>query len=92
MKITLPSFSIEERDEARDGLAIIERAGRLCYKSEDKITENSAEMFVRGLIKRRHFSVLEPVSYTHLDVYKRQGPGATREIRGIATQGINDCH
>ena len=42
MKITLPSFSIEERDEARDGLAIIERAGRLCYKSEDKITENSA--------------------------------------------------
>lgn len=59
MKITLPSFSIEERDEARDGLAIIERAGRLCYKSEDKITENSAEIFVRGLIKRRHFSVLE---------------------------------
>ena len=24
MKITLPSFSIEERDEARDGLAVIE--------------------------------------------------------------------
>lgn len=37
----------------------IERCGRVCYKSEDKITEGSAERFVKGLIKTHHHSVLE---------------------------------
>lgn len=37
----------------------IERCGRTCYKSEDKITDGSAERFVRGIIKRGHESVLE---------------------------------
>ena len=32
----------------------IERCGRVCYKSEDKITEGSAERFVKGLIKTKH--------------------------------------
>lgn len=59
MKIIKPSFDIWPRDEQRGGLAIIEAAGRLCYKSEDRHTDNSADAFVRGMIKRRHFSVLE---------------------------------
>ena len=59
MKIIVPYVQIEERDEQRGGLKIIERASRLCYKSEDKITENSAEAFVKGLVRRRHLSVLE---------------------------------
>lgn len=42
----------------------IERAGRTCYKSEDKITEGSAEKFVRGLIKRGHEAMLEHASIT----------------------------
>lgn len=37
----------------------IERAGRLCYKSEDKITEDSAEKFVNMLIEKRHYAMLE---------------------------------
>lgn len=37
----------------------IEKCGRTCYKSEDKITENSAIKFVNGLIKSKHYSVLE---------------------------------
>ena len=37
----------------------IERCGRVCYKSEDRITEGSAERFVNGLIKTNHLSVLE---------------------------------
>lgn len=40
----------------------IELCGRVCYKSEDKITESSAESFVRGLIARGHESVLEHYS------------------------------
>ena len=59
MKIIAPSYQIEERDERRGGLAIIERAGRMCYKSEDRIADDTAEAFVRGLIKRKHLSVLE---------------------------------
>ncbi len=40
-------------------LTTIERAGRTCYKSEDKITSDSAVKFVRMLINRGHESVLE---------------------------------
>lgn len=37
----------------------IEKCGRTCYKSEDRITEDSAVRFVNGLIKSKHYSVLE---------------------------------
>ena len=40
-------------------LKIIEAAGRTCYKSEDKITEDSAEKFVSMAVKRGHHSVIE---------------------------------
>lgn len=40
-------------------MADLEAYGRVCYKSEDKITEESAERFIRGLIQREHESVLE---------------------------------
>lgn len=42
----------------------LERCGRICYKSEGKATEDSAEGFIRRLIKRGHESVLEHVSVT----------------------------
>ena len=63
MKIIKPGFEIWNRDEQRGGLAIIERAGRACYKTEDKATDESAEAFVAGLIKRQHLSVLEHGDY-----------------------------
>lgn len=59
MRIINPSFRLCDRDEQRGGLKIIEEAGRLCYKSEDKSTDTSADAFVRGLIRRKHLSVLE---------------------------------
>ena len=37
----------------------IEKVGRTCYKSEDKITEDSAEKFVSGLVKRGHEAMIE---------------------------------
>jgi thymidylate synthase (FAD) len=40
-------------------LHLIEQAGRTCYKSEDKITVESAEKFVQSIIKRGHESVIE---------------------------------
>jgi thymidylate synthase (FAD) len=42
----------------------IETVGRTCYKSEDKIKDDSAEKFVAGLIKRGHEAILEHASIT----------------------------
>lgn len=42
-----------------NALKFIEKCGRLCYKSEDKITEGSAEPFVRRLIKSGHLAMVE---------------------------------
>lgn len=50
-----------------DGAAILKRleqCGRVCYKSEAKITDTSAPAFVAGIIKRGHESVLEHCSFT----------------------------
>ena len=66
MNIIKPSFIIEERDELRGGLAIIERAARTCYKTEDRITDGSAERIVRMLIQRRHEAMLEHGDYIFL--------------------------
>ena len=40
----------------------IEKAGRTCYKSEDKITEDSAEKFVERMINSKHTAMLEHVT------------------------------
>lgn len=42
-----------------DPMKLIEACGRTCYKSENKITENSAEKFVQMITKAGHYSVLE---------------------------------
>lgn len=67
MKIIEPSVEfITPMDEevGRDMLRRVELIGRTCYKSEDRITEESAEKFVQNLIKRGHESVLEHCSFT----------------------------
>jgi len=51
--------------EARDAIyQLIEQAGRTCYKSEDKITPESAAAFVKGIVKRGHEAMLEHASMT----------------------------
>ncbi|WP_196037123.1 FAD-dependent thymidylate synthase [Anaerotruncus colihominis] len=50
-----------------DGAAILtrlEQCGRVCYKSEAKITDTSAPAFVAGIIKRHRVAVLEHCSFT----------------------------
>lgn len=38
---------------------LVERIGRMCYKSEDKITEDSCYNFVKNLADRKHYAMLE---------------------------------
>ena len=40
-------------------LQIMEKAGRTCYKSEDKITNDSAERFVNMLVRKDHHAMVE---------------------------------
>lgn len=60
-----------------DAVRLIEAAGRTCYKSEDKITDTSAEQFVRMVLKRGHESVIEHASATFRVVCDR---GISHEI------------
>lgn len=46
-----------------DPIKKIEKCGRVCYKSEDKITEDSAGKFVANIINRGHEAVLEHASF-----------------------------
>ena len=60
MKLIKPNFEIITQNPNNDGmLKHIELCGRVCYKSEDKIKDNTAAIFVNGLIKSGHTSVLE---------------------------------
>lgn len=60
MRLIKPSFSIWDQQEGLEGIyKQIERAGRVCYKSEDKITEDSAGEFVNRMIKSGHGAMLE---------------------------------
>lgn len=60
MKLIKPNFEIWDQEEGLEGIyKQIERAGRVCYKSEDKITEDSAKEFVERMIKSGHGAMLE---------------------------------
>ena len=74
----------------QDPLKKIERAARTCYKSEDKITDESAERMVRALVKREHFAMLEHASIIldtltdeilRLAQYFERGCGRNVELR-----------
>lgn len=69
MKIIHASYEIMDKVmtpgwNAKDIYKKIERAGRTCYKSEDKITEDSAEKFVRAMVKSGHEAMLEHAAMT----------------------------
>ena len=64
MKVIKPYIEILDCPEGLDILKLIELCGRVCYKSEDKITEDSAQRFVKSVIKSGHESVLEHAKIT----------------------------
>ena len=60
MKLIKQSFEILDQQCGLEGIyKQIEQAGRTCYKSEDKITEDSAKEFVDRMIKSGHGAMLE---------------------------------
>ena len=77
MKIIKPSYTIMDEFCGTAVLKKIERIGRLCYKSENAITENSHLDFVRMLISRGHEAMIEHFSFSVLFTVDR---GVTHEI------------
>lgn len=73
MKLIKPSFEIWNQPAGLEGVyKQIERVGRVCYKSEDKITEDSAKPFVDRMIKSGHGAMLEHGT-VYLDVPNSAG-------------------
>ena len=60
MKLIKPSYEIFEQGfKEQDIYKQIEKVGRTCYKSEDKITDESAKPFVDRMISSKHYAMLE---------------------------------
>lgn len=71
MRLIKPNVEIIEQQPGLEGMyKQIELAGRNCYKSEDKITEDSAKAFVERMINSQHFAMLE-----HSTVYLKLPTG-----------------
>jgi thymidylate synthase, flavin-dependent len=72
-----PYFTIESEVNGKEIIKLIERVGRTCYKSEDKITDTSAEKFIANIIKNGHEAVIEHYNITVRVICDR---GVTHEI------------
>lgn len=77
MRIISPSFEIIGNVNPVEILKNLESYGRTCYKSEGKITENSADSFLRRVLKSGHESVIEHEKITVKIICDR---GVTHEI------------
>lgn len=60
----------------------IERCGRVCYKSEDKIGDKPAEDFVKRMINSQHYAMLEHGTVYLCDVYDVSAIGSWRHSLG----------
>ena len=77
MKAISPSFEIIGNINPDEILKNIELYGRVCYKSEGLIADDSAEPFIRRILKSGHESVIEHEKITVKIICDR---GVTHEI------------
>lgn len=78
MKIINQSYEIlTPVKQIKDIPKMIEIAGRTCYKSEDKITDDSADKFCRMLIKKGHGAMIE---HGNISVKLITDRGVTHEL------------
>jgi thymidylate synthase (FAD) len=71
MQIIKPSVAIVHTKSAIDIYKSIEDAARNCYRSEDKITDDSYNKFINMIIKNGHHSVLEHENISVMFVFDR---------------------
>lgn len=64
MNVIKPSVEIIDMKDYDEMIKKIEKIGRVCYKSEGNINEDSAERFITNILKRGHESVIEHEAIT----------------------------
>ena len=64
MRVINAGYEIISDLNGAEILKHIERCARVCYKSEDRITDDSAEKMVAALIRSGHEAMLEHYSFT----------------------------
>lgn len=64
MQIIKAGYEILDPLNGEEILKKIERVARVCYKSEEKIGEGTAEKMVRALVKSKHEAMLEHFSFS----------------------------
>jgi thymidylate synthase (FAD) len=77
MRVVKPNVEILTQVNGDEILKLIEQIGRLCYKSENKITEGSAKQFIQMLINNGHEAMIEHFNITVKFITDR---GITHEI------------
>jgi thymidylate synthase (FAD) len=77
LEIIGPAVKIETSIDAGRIMANLERYGRTAYKSEDRITPESAAKFIAGIVKSGHESVIEHENLTVRFICDR---GVTHEL------------
>ena len=91
MKLIKPKAELLLQQPGLEGVyKQIELAGRTCYKSTDKITEDSAKPFVDRMINSKHTAMLE-----HGTVYlkfKMDHEGIERCDKYYHTEPYSRCH
>lgn len=64
MKIIKPSIVIESNVNPEEIMQHIEKAGRTCYKSEERIDTKSSNKFIKMILDRGHETVIEHIAIT----------------------------
>ena len=96
MKLIKPYFNIIEQQAGLEGIyKQIEMAGRTCYKSEDKITEDSAKEFVGRMIKSGHGAMLEHGTiylYSTEQIIKKYYDNKYSVVKYFSENHIDEAH
>lgn len=93
MKLINPSVELITQAPGLDGIyKQVERVGRVCYKSEDKITENSAKPFVDRMIKSGHGAMLEHGTIYLAIPMTTYAPEAVNIYRHNSYSKVNECN
>lgn len=105
MKSIKANFEILPLPEANDRIGVmmhLEKIGRVCYKSEDKITNDSCVKFIQTLRDRKHWAMLEHYNfvmsvseelYRALASYQRYDDSNPKLVHAIKFINITSrCH
>lgn len=93
MKLINPSVELITQAPGLDGIyKQVERVGRVCYKSEDKITENSAKPFVDRMIKSGHGAMLEHGTIYLAIPMTTYAPEAVNIYHHNSYSKVNECN